>query len=97
MLAQSSHLHPSAELANVKRLILSLAVAAVLFPMGMVLALGVAWLLQAMGDVDGGVLVKRLVILAGALWAFDLTTLVLCLSVDAILDFGEHDHGEGEE
>jgi hypothetical protein len=71
------------------RLVLALVVAAILLPITLCVLLGVAWILSAMGDSLGGMVLRRISLAGGILWVVDLICLVLVLAIGAIR--GPHD------
>jgi hypothetical protein len=66
------------------RLVLILIAAAILLPITICVVLGVAALLEAMGDSTGGCVLHRTGLGIGILWAIDLICLVLTLGIHAI-------------
>ncbi len=67
-----------------RRLVLALIVAAILLPIMLCVVLGVAGLLNAMGDSLGGIVLHRIALAGGILWIIDLICLVLVLAIGAI-------------
>ena len=67
-----------------RRLVLALIVAAILLPIMLCVVLGVAGLLDAMGDSLGGLVLHRIALAGGILWIIDLICLVLVLAIGAI-------------
>jgi hypothetical protein len=66
------------------RLILALIVAAILLPITLCVVLGVASLLDAMGDSLGGLILRRIALAGGILWVIDGICLVLVLALGAL-------------
>jgi len=67
-----------------RRLVLTLIVAATLLPIILCVVLGVAGLLDAMGDSLGGLVLRRIALGGGILWTIDLICLVLVLAIGVI-------------
>jgi hypothetical protein len=73
------------------RLILALVVAAVLLPITLCVVLGVASLLDAMGDSLGGLVLRRIALAGGILWGIDGICLVMVLAIGALCGPDEPD------
>lgn len=67
-----------------QRLVLVLLAAAILVPITVCVLLSVAALLNAMGDNTGGVVLQRIALAGGVVWAVDLICLVLALAANAV-------------
>jgi type VI protein secretion system component VasK len=74
-----------------QRATLALLVATILLPITICVILGVAALLNAMGDVAGGGVLQRVALACGIFWAIDLICLVLVLAIRAVRDHDEPD------
>ena len=67
-----------------RRLVLALIVATILLPIILCVVLGVASLLDLMGDSSGGMVLHRIALAGGILWIVDLICLLLVLAIAAI-------------
>jgi len=67
-----------------RRLVLALIVATTVLPIVLCVVLGVAGLLDAMGDSLGGIVLRRIALGGGILWTVELICLVLVLAIGAI-------------
>ena len=65
-----------------------LTTGALLLPIAVCVMVGVGALLGAMGDVQGGVALKRIALGGGVLWAIDLICLIVALGLSTL---GDHD------
>jgi hypothetical protein len=72
------------------RVVLWLTVAAVLLPITLCVVVGVAALLNQMGDAAGGAVLHRIALGGGILWVIDLVCLVLTVAIGSL-------HGPDEE
>ena len=66
------------------RIVLMLTAAAVLLPITVCVVIGVAALLDGMGDIAGGAMLHRIALLGGILWAIGLICLLLVLAIGAL-------------
>lgn len=66
------------------RFVFSLIVTAFLLPITICVLFGVAALLKAMGDAAGGVVLYRITLGCGILWAIDLICLVLVQAIGSL-------------
>ena len=66
------------------RVVLALVAIAVVLPITICVVVGVAALLNAMGDVAGGGMLHRTVLGFGILWAVDLICLLLVLAIGTL-------------
>lgn len=64
--------------------ILALLATALVLPITICVVLGVAALLQTMGDASGGYALNRIALVGGVLWAVDLICLVLLLAIGSL-------------
>ena len=67
-----------------QRYVLALIVATILLPIVLCVVLGVAALLDAMGDSAGGLVLHRVALFGGILWVVDLICLVLVLAIGTL-------------
>jgi len=67
-----------------RRCVLTLIVATIFLPIILCVVLGVAALLDVMGDTAGGGVLHRIALAGGILWIIDLIGLVLVLAIDAL-------------
>jgi len=67
-----------------QRLTLLLLAATIVLPVAICVVLGVAALLNAMGDAVGGAALRGVALGCGILWAVDLICLVLVLAIRAL-------------
>lgn len=67
-----------------KRILFRLVGCLLVTPIGIVLVLGVARLLAAMGDEAGAVVLDRVALAGGILWAINLVCLVAALGLNAL-------------
>ncbi|HTU26718.1 MAG TPA: hypothetical protein VMF30_15020 [Pirellulales bacterium] len=68
---------------NLRRALISLAVAALLLPIVTVILVATARLLAAMQDAAGAAVVDRLALAVGVLWVTDLVALVIVQAIQA--------------
>jgi hypothetical protein len=66
------------------RLVLALIALGVLLPMVVCIILGVAALLGAMGDAQGGTVLRHIALAGGIIWTTDLVCLVLVLAIGTL-------------
>jgi len=66
------------------RFVLALIVATILLPITLCVVLGVAALLEAMGDSLGGAVLQRIALAGGIFWIIDLICLLLILAIGAL-------------
>ncbi len=66
------------------RIVLWLIVLAILLPITICVVLGVAALLQAMGDSTGATVLERIALASGIVWTIELISLVLALAVGTL-------------
>ena len=69
-----------------RNLILVLLLASVLLPAVVCVLVGLGWLLRAMGDAVGGIVLDRVALALGIVWILDLLTLVLALAVERLTE-----------
>jgi hypothetical protein len=55
-------------------------------PMAIIVVLGVGYLLSAMGDASGGIVLDRIGLALGILWILDLIVLVIALATQSLDD-----------
>ena len=67
-----------------QRIVLALVVTALFLPITICVVLGVGTLLEGMGDVTGGDVLRRLALGCGILWGIDLICLVLVLAIGTL-------------
>ena len=75
---------PCTNLSSHIVLVLALIVAAILLPITICVVVGVAALLEAMGDQWGGAVLLRIALAGGILWIIDLICLVLVLAIGTL-------------
>jgi hypothetical protein len=75
------------------RTVLALIATAILLPITICVVIGVAALLQAMGDSLGGVVLHRIALGCGILWGVNLICLVLLLAIGTLRGPDEPDKG----
>ncbi len=68
-----------------RRLLIPLVIASLGLPIVLVLLLATARLLAALGDAGGALVVDRIALAGGILWAADLVTLVILQSITGLL------------
>jgi hypothetical protein len=66
------------------RFVLTLIVATILLPIAICVVLGVAALLEAMGDSLGGATLQRIALAGGIFWIIDLICLLLVLAIASL-------------
>jgi hypothetical protein len=76
------------------RFVLALIVATILLPITLCVILGVAALLEAMGDSSGGAVLHRVALAGGILWIIDLICLLLVLAIGTLRGPGPDDPDE---
>jgi hypothetical protein len=76
---------------------LTLVAGTILLPITICVILGVAALLAAMGDTLGGIVLQRVALAAGILWAIDLICLVLVLAINSFKDHAIHNRDEPDD
>ncbi len=74
-----------------QRFVVALVAAAVLLPITICVVVGVAALLEGMGDQCGGTVLLRIALAAGILWIVNLICLVLVLALGALRGPDERD------
>ncbi len=67
-----------------RRFGLTLIAGAILLPVCICVTLGVAVLLDGMGDIAGGVVLRRIVLAGSVLWIIDLVCLLLVLAIGTL-------------
>ncbi len=67
--------------AFLQRVLLFLTAAALFLPVGTIVLWGLAQVLGKMGDASGGVVVGRVALACGILWALDVVFLVLVQAI----------------
>ncbi|MBU4273162.1 MAG: hypothetical protein KKE86_16680 [Planctomycetes bacterium] len=67
-----------------RRFGLALIAGAILLPVCICVTLGVAVLLEGMGDIAGGVVLRRIVLAGSVLWIIDLVCLLLVLAIGTL-------------
>lgn len=67
-----------------RRVIVWLSIGAFFLPIVLCVTLGVSTLLSSMGDAAGGGVLARIALAFGLIWAIDLISLVLTLSLRAL-------------
>jgi len=67
-----------------RRMVFQLTVWAVMLPMIVCVVIGVAALLEGMGDYDGGVMLRRIALFGGILWTIDLIGLLMVLAIGSL-------------
>ncbi len=73
------------------RFLPALVAGAILLPISICVVLGVAWLLEAMGDPSGGAVLRRIALAGGVAWIIDLIVLLLALAVSNLHGVDERD------
>jgi hypothetical protein len=76
------------------RIVIALVVAAIFLPITICVVVGVAALLEGMGDIPGGVALHRVALGIGILWAVDLICLLLVLAIGTLRGPDEPDAPE---
>lgn len=66
------------------RVILALVVTTIFLPITICVVIGVAALLEGMGDISGGYALHRIALGCGILWVIDLVCLLLVLSIGTL-------------
>jgi hypothetical protein len=69
-----------------KPLLFALIAGVLLMPMAIIVVLGVGYLLSAMGDVSGGIVLGRIGLALGILWILHLIVLVVALATQSLND-----------
>jgi uncharacterized membrane protein required for colicin V production len=64
----------------------TLIAGALLLPMAIIVVLGVGYLLSAMGDASGGIVLDRIGLALGILWILNLIVLVVALATQSLDD-----------
>ena len=77
-----------------QRFLLLLVALALMLPIGVFVILGLRQLLLAMGDEPGSVGALRLAVGCGGVWIFDLVSLILVVSINAISNSDDPPEGE---
>lgn len=67
-----------------RRVVLTLVVTALFLPITIGVVVGIAALLEQMGDIIGGAVLHRVALGCGILWAIDLICLLLVLALDSL-------------
>jgi hypothetical protein len=69
-----------------KPFFVALIAGVLLLPMAIIVVLGVGYLLSAMGDASGGIVLDRIGLALGILWILDLIVLVVALATQSLDD-----------
>jgi hypothetical protein len=69
-----------------KPLFFTLIAGVLLLPMAIIVVLGVGYLLSAMGDLSGGIVLGRIGLALGILWILQLIVLVVALATQSLDD-----------